>query len=124
MIIDPKTHKKAVSIYNRAWTYLKEALDEIYEAGRFAFDRNDERHNLFYSDYHVRLGKNGAKAKVDLKAQKALAAKDLTTITSAGGEFATIFLVTPAHSTKDELSQSICQNIRSKISPPAFSHSV
>ena len=79
MTIDPKTHKKAVSIYNKAWTYLKEALDEIYEAGRFAFDEKDERHSLFYSDYHIRLGQTGAKAKADLEEQKAEAAKNLTT---------------------------------------------
>lgn len=78
MTIDPATHKKAVSIYNKAWTYLKEALDEIYVAGRYAFDESDERHGLFYSDYYIRLGQSGAKAKAALEAERAEAAKELT----------------------------------------------
>jgi hypothetical protein len=79
MSIDPVKHSKAVSIYNKAWTYLKEALDEIYEAGRYAFDESDERHGLFYSDYYVRLGQSSAKAKAALEAEKAEAAKELVT---------------------------------------------
>lgn len=78
MTIDPVKHKKAESIYNKAWTYLKEAMDEIYVAGRYAFDESDERHGLFYNDYHVRLGQSGAKAKAALEAEKAEAAKELT----------------------------------------------
>lgn len=72
MTIDPAAQKKAASIYNKAWTYLKEALDEIYEAGRFAFDESDGRHGLFYSDYYVRLGQSGAKAKAALEAEREL----------------------------------------------------
>jgi hypothetical protein len=54
-------------------------LDEIYVAGRYAFDESDERHNLFYSDYYVRLGQSSAKAKAALEAEKAEAAKELVT---------------------------------------------
>ncbi len=63
MVIDPKKLDEAKVIYYKAWTYLKEALDEVYEAGRYVFDEDDPRHALYYSDYHVRLGKASAKAK-------------------------------------------------------------
>jgi hypothetical protein len=78
MTVDPAKHKKAESIYNKAWTYLKEALDEIYQAGRYAFDETDERHGLFYSDYYIRLGQSSARARA-LEAEKTEAAKELTT---------------------------------------------
>ncbi len=61
MIIDPVKHKKALSINNKAWTYLKEAMDEIYAAGRYAFDESNDRHHLYYSGYHQRLGQTSGK---------------------------------------------------------------
>ncbi|HEX2958567.1 MAG TPA: hypothetical protein VHO70_17150, partial [Chitinispirillaceae bacterium] len=70
MVIDPENHKKNESIYNKAWTYLKEAMDEIYAAGRYAFDETNDRHQLYYSDYRKRLGMNSAKAAQEKKASE------------------------------------------------------
>lgn len=69
MIIDPEKHKKNESIYNKAWTYLKEAIDEIYAAGRYAFDETNDRHQLYYSDYHKRLAKAAQDKKASEKAE-------------------------------------------------------
>jgi hypothetical protein len=78
MTIDPAMYKKADSMLNKSWSYLKEALDEIYDAGRYAFDESDERHTLYYSDYFIRLGQSGAKAKALDAEEKAAVEKELT----------------------------------------------
>lgn len=75
MTIDPKKLNEAKTIFYKAWTYLKEALDEVYEAGQYVFDEDDPRHSLYYSDYHVRLGESSAKAVNAKKAEQ----KELTT---------------------------------------------
>jgi hypothetical protein len=62
MTIDPKKLNDAKTIFYKAWTHLKEAIDEVYEAGQYVFDEEDPRHFLYYSDYHVRLGEASAKA--------------------------------------------------------------
>lgn len=61
---------EAQLIYNKAWTYLREAITEIYEAGQYTFDEEDPRHHLYYSDYHVRLGEAAAKAARERKTQQ------------------------------------------------------
>jgi len=63
MVTDPKKLDQAKVIFYKAWTYLNEALKEVYEAGQYVFDEDDPRHGFYYSDYYVRLGKAGAKAK-------------------------------------------------------------
>lgn len=63
MVTDPKKLDQAKVTFYKAWTYLNEALKEVYEAGQYAFDEDDSRHSLYYNDYHVRLGKASAKAK-------------------------------------------------------------
>jgi hypothetical protein len=78
MTIDPDKHLKVQTIYNKAWTCPKEALDEIYDAGRYAFDESDPHHQLYYSDYYIRLGQSSAKAKSDAaEAKKAETAGEL-----------------------------------------------
>lgn len=62
MTIDPEKLNEAKVLFYKAWTHLKEALDEVYEAGQYVFDEDDPRHSLYYSDYHVRLGEASAKA--------------------------------------------------------------
>jgi len=64
MVTDPKKLNQAKVTFYKAWTHLNEALKEVYEAGQYLFDEDDPRHGLYYSDYHVRLGKAGAKAKL------------------------------------------------------------
>jgi hypothetical protein len=74
MTTDPEEMAKAQLIFCKAWIYLKEAIDEIYEAGQYAFDEEDPRHNLYYSDYHVRLGEAAAKAARERKSAQEKAA--------------------------------------------------
>lgn len=71
MVTDPKKLNEAKVICYKAWAYLKEAIDEIYEAGRYVFDEEDTRHFLYYSDYHVRLGDAAAKAMRQKKEEEA-----------------------------------------------------
>jgi len=62
-VTDPKKLNQAKVTFYKAWTHLHEALKEVYEAGQYVFDEDDPRHSLYYSDYHVRLGKASAKAR-------------------------------------------------------------
>jgi hypothetical protein len=50
-------------VCNKAWTYLKIALNEIYEGGKYAFPEGTERHSLYYNDYYKRLSALGAKQR-------------------------------------------------------------
>lgn len=76
MVTDPKKLNEAKVICYKAWAYLKEAIDEIYEAGRYVFDEEDPRHFLYYSDYHVRLGDAAAKAMRQKKEEETAAANE------------------------------------------------
>jgi hypothetical protein len=67
MTIDPEKLNESKEIFYKAWTYLKEALDEVYGAGQYVFDEDDPRHALYYSDYHVRLGVAAAKTAQEKK---------------------------------------------------------
>ena len=55
--IDPDSINMAQQTCLKAWTFLKEALDEIYEAGRIVFMDEPEIEELFYSDYWQEIGK-------------------------------------------------------------------
>ena len=56
--IDPEKINKANAICAKAWTYLWEALEEIYPAGRYVFMDEPEIAELFYIDYRQELRKN------------------------------------------------------------------
>ncbi|NLL14871.1 MAG: hypothetical protein GX267_15815 [Fibrobacter sp.] len=75
MVIDPKKMNKAKTTFFKAWTYLNEARKEIFEAGQYVFKENDPRHKLYYSKYHVKLGKKAA-AKAKQKKNSAKEAKE------------------------------------------------
>ncbi|NLL13973.1 MAG: hypothetical protein GX267_11260 [Fibrobacter sp.] len=68
MVIEPDEIRSTKVAYYKAWTYLREALKEVYEAGQYVFDEDDKRHSLYYSEYHVRLGKAAARARRNKKA--------------------------------------------------------
>lgn len=55
--IDPKKVDAAKLLMTQAWTYLWEALVEIYAAGRFVFGEQPEIKELFYIDYRQEIGK-------------------------------------------------------------------
>ncbi len=63
MVINPEKLNEAKVIYYKAWTYLKEAINEVYEAGQYVFDEDDPKHVLYSSNYHMRLGQASVKAK-------------------------------------------------------------
>ena len=68
MVIEPDEIRSVKVTYYKAWTYFREALKEVYEAGQYIFDEDDPRHSLYYSKYHVLLGKAAAKARRNKKA--------------------------------------------------------
>jgi len=70
MVIEPDEIRSAKVAYYKAWTYFREALKEVYEAGQYVFDEDDPRHSFYYSEYHVRLGKAAARARRIKKARK------------------------------------------------------
>ncbi|HEX2959886.1 MAG TPA: hypothetical protein VHO70_23825 [Chitinispirillaceae bacterium] len=55
--IDPQKVDASKSLMAQAWTYLWEALSEIYAAGRFVFSEQPEIKELFYIDYRQEIGK-------------------------------------------------------------------
>jgi hypothetical protein len=63
MQINPEEVREMNRIRNKAWTHLKIALDEIYEAGRFIYPPGHERHELYYNDYLRRMGKTSSEGK-------------------------------------------------------------
>ena len=65
--VDPDVYSEQVNICNRAWTHIKEALDDIYQAGKFAFMDDPEKAGQYSIDYYKELGKLGAKAVADKK---------------------------------------------------------
>ena len=56
-----KEVSEAMLIRDKAYTYLKQAVDEIRECGKFAFWRNPERLKGYYSEYWQKA--NTARAK-------------------------------------------------------------
>ena len=50
-----------VKIRNKAYTYLKEAVDEVRDCGQFVFWRNRERIKGYRSDYHHRQNRGRKK---------------------------------------------------------------
>lgn len=50
--IDPKKIEETKLTCMKAWTYLWEALDEIYQAGRYVFRMQPEIEELFYIDFY------------------------------------------------------------------------
>lgn len=65
--VDPDAYNEQVDICNRAWTDIKEALDDIYQAGKFAFLNDPEIAGQYSIDYYKELGKLSAKAAADKK---------------------------------------------------------
>jgi hypothetical protein len=55
--IDPKKIEESKRVYAKAWTYLSEAMKEIYLAGRIVFMDQPEIEELFYSDYWQKVAK-------------------------------------------------------------------
>lgn len=49
---DPKKVEETKLTCMKAWSYLWEALDEIYQAGRYVFRHQPEIEEFFYIDYH------------------------------------------------------------------------
>jgi hypothetical protein len=58
--IDPEKIEESKLICAKAYTYLWEAVSEIYLAGRFAFFDQPEIEELFYSDYRQKIAKKRA----------------------------------------------------------------
>lgn len=65
--VDPDAYDAQVDICNRAWTHIKEALDEIYQAGKVAFFNDPEKAGQYSIDYYKELGKLSAKAAAEKK---------------------------------------------------------
>jgi hypothetical protein len=60
------THDETKRVRNKAFTYLKKAVDEIYEYGQFIFKQNDKRRWGYKSYYmYTRRKKNLRKAVSD-----------------------------------------------------------
>jgi hypothetical protein len=55
--IDPKQIEESKRVYAKAWTYLWEAMKEIYLAGRIVFIDQPEIEELFYIDYRQNLAR-------------------------------------------------------------------
>ena len=56
-------------IRDQAYTHLKEAVDEIREAGKYVF-RQNKKHSLEYTSQYMRLIKSKQKRKPKKKAIK------------------------------------------------------
>ena len=54
--IDPKEVAEAKKAYDRAYTYYKQAADEVKDHGQFVFEGTD-RYNSYVSEYRRNLGK-------------------------------------------------------------------
>ena len=61
--IDPDKINEANDICGKAWTYLQEALVEIYAAGKFVFMDEPEIEELFYIDYRQKVARMGKRDK-------------------------------------------------------------
>ena len=59
--IDPKEVGKTKEMLSRAYTYYKEAADEVKEHGQFVFEDTD-RYQSYVSDYLQHLSKLGNRA--------------------------------------------------------------
>lgn len=55
--IDPKMVNESKVLCAKAWTYLWQALTEIYQAGRIVFMDQPEIEELFYIDYRQEIAK-------------------------------------------------------------------
>jgi hypothetical protein len=60
---DPEEMAEAKLMRNRAWTYVHEALEEVYAAGRFVFRGDPVRRELYLNDYYQRIGGLSAAAR-------------------------------------------------------------
>lgn len=63
--IDPDKINEANDICSKAWTYLKEALVEIYAAGRYVFMDESDIEELFYIDYIQEKNKMALRQKAE-----------------------------------------------------------
>ncbi len=57
MDIDPEKVEASKILMAKSWTYLWEALVEVYAAGRFVFSNDPATKELFYIDYRQELAK-------------------------------------------------------------------
>jgi hypothetical protein len=57
--IDPKKVDQARLMCWKAWTYIWEAMKEIYSAGRFVFYDEPEIEEFFYIDFYQEAQKKG-----------------------------------------------------------------
>jgi hypothetical protein len=62
---DQKTIDAAVDIRNRAFIYLKQAVDEIRAFGKFCFWRDEKRLQGYASDYHRKRSRHSSESDVD-----------------------------------------------------------
>ncbi len=60
--VDPKKYAEINDIINRAYTYIKNAMDEIYMAGQWAFRHDAVIYPQYFNNYYRQIGKMPAKA--------------------------------------------------------------
>ncbi len=68
MDIHPEKIDTAKVTTAKAWTYLWEALSEIYAAGRFVFMEEPETEELFYIDYLQKFAGRKSSGETDVEA--------------------------------------------------------
>ena len=62
-ILDKSKQPESMKIRDKAYTYLKEATDEIQEYRQYVFHDDPERYDLYLSDFRQKIGKLAAKKK-------------------------------------------------------------
>jgi hypothetical protein len=60
--IDPNEIDRAKDMLDRAYTYLKQAMDEIKEIGQFAFEGTD-RYQAYVSEFYRQAALAAARAR-------------------------------------------------------------
>lgn len=63
--IDPEKESKGKLLCWQAWTFLWEAMSEIYAAGRYVFSQQPEIEELYYMDYRQEIAKKRLAPKTE-----------------------------------------------------------
>ena len=71
--IDPDKINEAKAICAKAWTYLHDALGEIYAAGKYVFMDEPDIEELFYIDYRQKVVRKGLIDKKEEQQQESVA---------------------------------------------------
>jgi hypothetical protein len=69
--VDPKEVNEAKDVLHRAYTYYKQAADEVKAHGQFVFEGTD-RYQAYLSDYHQSIRKQAAKTAPETAAPEAV----------------------------------------------------